>query len=87
MQKTRKITETLANRYSSESTQRELSNEYQDDRVSMVFHESCILVLWTKVGLTPGLPRDIADNSQISNNFNNILLLEPFWGTTSMNRF
>ena len=25
--------ETLANRYSSESTQREISNEYQDDRV------------------------------------------------------
>ena len=28
-----KMTETLANGYSSESTQRELSNEYQDDRV------------------------------------------------------
>ena len=49
MQKKRKITETLANGYSSESTQLELSNEYQDDRVSMVFQESCILVLWTKV--------------------------------------
>ena len=51
MQKTRKITETLANGYSSESTRRELSNEYkvEDDRVSMVFQESCILVLWTKV--------------------------------------
>ena len=31
--KTLKMTETLANGYSSESTQRELSNEYQDDRV------------------------------------------------------
>ena len=49
MQKTRKITETLANGYSFESIRRELSNEYQDDRVSMVFQESCILVLWTKV--------------------------------------
>ena len=49
MQKTRKITETLANGYSSESSWRELSNEYQDDRVSMIFQESCILVLWTKV--------------------------------------
>ena len=50
MQKnTRKITETLANGYSSENTRRELSNEYQDDRVSMVFQEFCILVLWTKV--------------------------------------
>ena len=47
--KPEKITETLANGYSSESTQRELSNEYQDDRVSMFFQESCILVLWTKV--------------------------------------
>ena len=33
MQKKMKMTETLANGYSSESTQRELSNEYQDDRV------------------------------------------------------
>ena len=49
MQKIRKITETLANGYSSESTRRELSNEYQDDRVSMVSEESCILVLWAKV--------------------------------------
>ena len=47
--KHRKITETLANGYSSESTRQELSNEYQVDRVSMVFQESCILVLWTKV--------------------------------------
>ena len=38
--KTRKITETLANGYSSESTRRELSNEYQDDRVSMFFQDS-----------------------------------------------
>ena len=33
MQKPEKITETLGNGYSSESTQRELSNEYQYDRV------------------------------------------------------
>ena len=45
----RKFTETLANGYSSERTRQELSNEYQDDRVSMVFQESCILVLKTKV--------------------------------------
>ena len=43
------ITETLANGYSSESTRRELSNEYQDDRVSIFFQESCIFVLWMKV--------------------------------------
>ena len=36
MQKTWKITETLANGYSSESTPQELSNEYQHDSVWMV---------------------------------------------------
>ena len=49
MQKTWKMIETLENGYSSESTQstqRELSNEYQHDRVQMVFKD---LVLWTKV--------------------------------------
>ena len=49
MQKTRLITETLVNVYSSEGSRRELSNEYQEDRVSLDFQESCILVLWTKV--------------------------------------
>ena len=43
------MTETLAYGYSSESTLRELSNEYQHDRVQMVFKDFCILVLWTKV--------------------------------------
>ena len=38
--------------YSSESTQRELSNEYQHDRVSMTFKNHCILVLWTKGAAT-----------------------------------
>ena len=33
----KKMTETLAHGYSSESTQRELSNEYQHDRVRWVF--------------------------------------------------
>ena len=41
--------ETLAYGYSSESTQRELSNEYQYDRVQMVFKNICVLVLWMKV--------------------------------------
>ena len=43
------MTETLTNGYSSESTQRELSNEYQHDRVWIVFKKLCVLVLWTKV--------------------------------------
>ena len=34
------MTETLTNGYSSESAQRELSNEYQQDRVWMVFVKS-----------------------------------------------
>ena len=44
-----KITETLANGYSYESTQQELSNDYQHDRVQMFFRNLCILLLWTKV--------------------------------------
>ena len=47
--KTEKITETLANGYLSESTQRGLTNEYQHDRVKMVFKILCILVLQEKV--------------------------------------
>ena len=45
----KKTTETLANGYSTESTQQELSNEYQHDRVKMVFKNLFVLVLWTKV--------------------------------------
>ena len=37
-------TETLAHGHQSESTQRELSNKYQHDRVKMVFKNLCILV-------------------------------------------
>ena len=35
--------------YSSESTQWELSNRYQHDRVKMFFKSICVLLLWTKV--------------------------------------
>ena len=45
------MTETLANGYLSESTQRELSNEYQHERVYMVIKNLCILVLCLKVAL------------------------------------
>ena len=47
--KSKKMTETLVCRYSSDSTQRELSNEYQHDRVQMVFKTFCIFLPWTKV--------------------------------------
>ena len=43
--------ETLAHGYSSESTQRELFNEYQHDRVKMVIKDFCILVHWKKAAL------------------------------------
>ena len=41
--------ETLAHGYLSENAQRELSNEYQHDRVKMVFKNLSVLVLWAKV--------------------------------------
>ena len=45
----KKMTETLVYGYSSESTRRALSNEYQHDRVWMVFKNLCVLVLGKKV--------------------------------------
>ena len=41
--------ETLVYGYSSDSTQREVSNEYQHDKVKMIFNNFCIFVLWTKI--------------------------------------
>ena len=41
----------MANGYSSDSTQQELSNEYQHDRVKMIFIIFCFFVHWTKVAL------------------------------------
>ena len=62
VQKTWKMTETMANGYSSESTHRELSIEYQHHRVLMVFKMLCILVLWTKLALAlEGLSVNIFD--------------------------
>ena len=45
----KRMTETLAHGYSSESTQRELSNKCQHDRVEKVFKNPYVLVLWAKV--------------------------------------
>ena len=41
--------ETMANGYSSEGTQRELSNEYPHDRVKKIFMILFVLVHWKKV--------------------------------------
>ena len=46
--------ESLAHGYSSDSTQRELSNEYQHAKVKMVFKNLCVPVLWTKVASVLG---------------------------------
>ena len=43
------MTENLSHGYSSESTQQELSNEYQRDKVKMVFKNLCLLELRMKV--------------------------------------
>ena len=43
------MTETLAYGYSSESTQQEMFNEYQHDRVKMVLTNICVLMHWMKV--------------------------------------
>ena len=51
--------EILANGYSSESTQQELSNEYQQDRVKM-FSKKVVFALWTKVASSLERLRDIA---------------------------
>ena len=45
------MTETLAHGHSSESIQREISNEYQNDRVRLVFNDLCLLVFWMKEAL------------------------------------
>ena len=46
--KTLKMTETLAHWYSSESDQRELSNEYRQDRVQ-IFTKIFVILLLMKV--------------------------------------
>ena len=43
------MTETMANEYSSDRTQQDLSNEYQHDRVKMIFLFFCFFVQWMKV--------------------------------------
>ena len=81
MQKIWKSAETLAHGYSSKSTQWELSNEYQHDRVSMVFENLCVLVLWMKIVLALEGLKESANRTWICVNtslFNiTLLLLNP----------
>ena len=61
-----KMTESLANWYSSERSRQELSNEYQHDRVKMFFRNLCVLILWTKVASAlDGLTLDICKIQQL----------------------
>ena len=79
LQKIRKITETLANGYSSESTRRELSNEYQDDRVSMISQECFILVLWTKiVSALEGLTQEADGSGSSFSPYLNVICFKSF---------
>ena len=67
------MTEILANGYSSESTQRERSNEYQHDRVSMVIRNLCVLVLWMKVALAlEGLTEILRKPARIGNGWERV---------------
>ena len=60
------MTETLANGYSFESAHRELSNEYQHDRVLMVLKNICLLVNWTKVASAlEGLSKIFQEKAQM----------------------
>ena len=55
MQKNRIMTKTLAHGYLSESTQWELSHEYQHDRVWTGFKNLCILCALDESNLSNGL--------------------------------
>ena len=46
------MTETLTRGYSSESAQGELSNEYQHDRVKMVFKNLCMVFVLDESSLS-----------------------------------
>ena len=80
------MTETLANGYSSASTQRKLSNEYQHDRVMMDFKNLCILVLWKKVasaleGLTLMLVVAELANTKLCKNTRKIIYVHSSEGS------
>ena len=60
MQKNWEMTKILSHGYSSDSTQWEFSNEYQHDRVYIVFKNLYVIVLWMKVALAlEGLKWDV----------------------------
>ena len=74
VQKTWKMAETLAYGYSSESTQWELSNEYQHDMVSRVFKNICVFVLWRKVASAlEGFSAKLIPKAWIAPHFRNFL--------------
>ena len=58
------MTETIAKRYSSESTLEEQSNGYLQDSVHMVVKNLCLLVLWRKLA-TSSIRVKHTDNTKI----------------------
>ena len=67
------MTETLAHGHSYESTQQELSDEYQHDRDSMIFKDISVCVLWMKVASAlKGLNQEPSDQG-------NDLILTHSW--------
>ena len=66
------MAETMAYGYSSESSQKELSNEYQYDRVQMFFKNLCVLLLWMKVD---SALEGLEQVSQVSTGRSGVLLL------------
>ena len=64
----------LAHWCSSDSTQQELSNEYQHDRDEMVFKSLCVLALWAKV--SSALEGKLKKNNYVQSNMfqNNALI-------------
>ena len=80
------MTETLAYGYSSESTQRDLSNEYQQLTEFRWFSRNCIHVLWTKVASAlEGLNLSILNPSSrdISKLYLNVDTVNPFNAETT----
>ena len=53
------MTEALAHGYSSDHAHWKLSNEYQHDRVYMVFKNRCVIVVRMKVAMEGLLTRDM----------------------------
>ena len=86
-QKTGKMTEILAHGYPSESTKRKQTNEYQHDRVWMIFRKHCVLVLRAIVAsILEGLKGELLGHVFPSNISKRCFLSERYYNQSSSNR-